>query len=408
MTKVVYLTNGLTHYYNLVLSKLDQREDIEMVVVAPKDGGDNIGEGVYLTESGVTFRVQRLPEFSRFRIYTSFRGLAAFLWSEKPNVVITSEIHLFGFFLCPSVILATKLLRLKLILQSIPFRLPTYDVAKKRCLDRSQIVDQLPIPIQLVVRGLRLEPLLRRFYVFLRRHAFRRADAHLNYIEEAVDIFGSYGVPKERIFITYNSPDTDAYLKIEKQLEGSPPILPQNKRRLVHVGRLVEWKKVDLLLCAFARVQIKFPDAELLIIGAGPLEPQLKEMAVMLKVADSVRFLGGVYDLSLLAQYLRASSVYVLAGMGGLSINDAMFHRLPVICSVCDGTEKKLVREGFNGKFFCGGDEDDLVKKISELFVDPELCGQMGMHSRQIIDKEINIHTVIAGYRQALTHVMSH
>jgi len=406
--KVLYLTNGLTHYYNLVLNRLDQQPDMEVIVVVPGNVSGNIGEGVYQTESGVTFKFYRLDEVSRFRAYTTFKGLARLLMRETPDAIITSEIHLLGFVLSLSLVLTTKLLRVKLILQSIPFRLPKYLDAKNRCTERSQAIGQLPWLMMLMIRGLGLERVLRMSYLLLRKYAFRRVNAHLNYVEDAIDIFGSYGVPKEKIFITYNSPDTDAHIETEKLAETMPPVLPHSSQRLVHVGRLVEWKRVDLLLRAFARIRESFPAAELLVIGTGPLEERLKEVAVILKVDDSVRFVGGVYDPSLLARYLRASSVYVLAGMGGLSINDAMFHRLPIICSVCDGTEKKLVRDGFNGRFFREGDEDDLVLKISELLADPERCRQMGAHSREIIDKEINIHTVIAGYRQALMYVVSH
>jgi glycosyltransferase involved in cell wall biosynthesis len=100
-----------------------------------------------------------------------------------------------------------------------------------------------------------------------------------------------------------------------------------------------------------------------------------------------------------------SSTIYVLAGMGGLSINDAMCFGLPVICSVGDGTEKKLVRDGFNGKYFKEGDEDDLVEKITYLFTHPQLLRQMGHNSTAIIKNEINIHTVVKGFTDAFEFV---
>jgi len=60
---------------------------------------------------------------------------------------------------------------------------------------------------------------------------------------------------------------------------------------------------------------------------------------------------------------MSASSVYVLAGMGGLSINDAMAYGLPVICSVCDGTERDLVTHHGNGLFFRENNVVDLSVK---------------------------------------------
>jgi len=87
--------------------------------------------------------------------------------------------------------------------------------------------------------------------------------------------------------------------------------------------------------------------------------------------------------------------------MGGLSINEAMCYGLPVICSIGDGTEKMLVRDGVNGRYFRDGDEDDLIRKISDLLRDPALREKMGARSTRIIREEVNIHTVIDGYLRA-------
>jgi glycosyltransferase involved in cell wall biosynthesis len=186
------------------------------------------------------------------------------------------------------------------------------------------------------------------------------------------------------------------------KIEAEPRILPHNPHRLLHVGRLVEWKRVDMLMRAFARVRVRFPDSELLIIGSGPEEEKLKKMADELQLGASVTFLGGVYDQELLGQYYLAASLYVLAGMGGLSINEAMCFGLPILCSICDGTEKVLVREGVNGRYFRDGDEDDLFEKIVYFFDHPEKTQLMGHESEEIIRNEVNIQTVLEGYLRAL------
>jgi glycosyltransferase involved in cell wall biosynthesis len=231
-------------------------------------------------------------------------------------------------------------------------------------------------------------------------------NAHVNYLEDAYEILGSYGVGKRKIFITYNSPDTDILLNAFKEARLSEPILPENKHRLIHVGRLVKWKKADLLIDAVARLKNKYPDLELVVIGDGPQLEDLKIQAANLALESSVLFVGGVYDPVFLGKYFIASSVYVLAGMGGLSINEAMCFNKPVVCSVCDGTEKKLVREDYNGKYFKDSNLDDLVQKLDYLLANPELIKQMGFNSGEIIKKEVNIHKVISGYVNAFNYVM--
>jgi glycosyltransferase involved in cell wall biosynthesis len=87
--------------------------------------------------------------------------------------------------------------------------------------------------------------------------------------------------------------------------------------------------------------------------------------------------------------------------MGGLSINEAMCFSKPVVCSVADGTEKRLVREGYNGHYFESGSLDSLQEVIKKLFSNPEMIMKMGQRSREIIEKEINIHTVLGNYMEA-------
>lgn len=404
VVKVFFLDNGLTHYYNQVLNRLNTLPGVEMIAVVPKSTSASIGDAVKQTRQGINFRVCELAEYS-FAFYSSFRGLRELLVQEKPDIVIVGEFHLFTFVLNIPVILAMRRLGSKLILKSIPFRIRTYDEAKKMLDEPSKAIRKLPRPLATIISLSGVERLLQRVYLSLRKRAFTLPDAHADYTERAYEIFGSYGVPREKIFITSNSPDTDIMLAVRASLEGAAPVLPPCEHRIIHVGRLVEWKRVDMLIRALARVRRRFPDAELVVAGFGPEEDTLKQLAAELGLQNSVHFLGGVYEPGLLGKYFLASSLYVLAGMGGLSINDAMCFGLPVICSVCDGTEQKLVREGENGRYFRDGDEDDLTEKIIWMFEHPEERKRMGEFSTQIIRNEVNINTVLKGFADAFAYV---
>jgi glycosyltransferase involved in cell wall biosynthesis len=194
-------------------------------------------------------------------------------------------------------------------------------------------------------------------------------------------------------------------LKAKDEADLQENILPANRFRIIHVGRLVSWKRVDLILNAAAALKYRFPAIEVLIIGDGPKRNELEKLAESLGITENVRFIGAVYDPVLLGRYYKASSVYVLAGMGGLSINEAMIYGKPVICSAADGTEKKLVRDNFNGKYFEKGNLENLVEKIDFLLCNPKLIEDMGKNSQKIILEEVNIHTVITGYIRAFNYV---
>lgn len=398
--KVMFLFQGLPHYYNYVLNRLNRVPGLQVLNVIPRQT-DRLPDGVYQTREDIEFRVCELDEYS-FGGGTFFRGFWRLLITERPDVLVVTDAHLRGLYRAPATRAVLRLLGVPVILKTIPFRMETYDEARRRT--SQYFRDNLTAsPIRLLRLALST---LRRLW---RLHAYRRQcrlpAAHVNYVEAAYDIFGSYGVEPERIFITYNSPDTDRLLEVRRRLlsEGVDKFVCAH--RLIHVGRLARWKRVDLLLRAVARLRPSFPDLELLVIGSGPMANDWKQLAAELDLGASVRFLGGVYDPEELGRYLMTSAVYVLAGMGGLSINEAMCFGRPIVCSVCDGTERHLVQDGYNGYVFQDADLDDLCRCLTDLLRDPARTAEMGRNSLEIIAGRVNIHTVIAGYVRALNYV---
>jgi glycosyltransferase involved in cell wall biosynthesis len=404
--KVLYITNALTHYYNLVLSKLNQEDDIELICLAPKGNNSyQVGAGVKLTNEGINFKVIALEEKRRFYLYFTFKGLAKTIADERPDIVVVLGATLPAFLFDFSLRRVVRLYKIAIILKDHPFRLLSYPEALQAIDNSNRTFNSLPSLINKIISMLRVDRVLSRVQLEIKRRSLLLPDAHVNYID-ASDILSSYGVDREKIFITRNSPDTDSLFATKEEIKTLPIILPENPYRLIHVGRLVTWKRVDMLINAFATVQQMYSSAELLVIGTGPEEERLKQIVMQLGLGESVKFLGGVYEQTQLGQYLIESSLYVLAGMGGLSINDAMCFGLPILCSVCDGTEYFLVREGQNGRYFIDSDEEDLTKKIVWFFENLEKAENMGAVSERIIMDEVNVHTVIDGYKDAFGYVM--
>ena len=128
------------------------------------------------------------------------------------------------------------------------------------------------------------------------------------------------------------------------------------------------------------------------IVGDGPELENLKTLVNSLDAPSYIQFKGAVYEGETLSKLFLGSGVYVLAGMGGLSINEAMTHSLPVICSVADGTEKHLVYEGVNGYYFTDGDANSLKGAIEKMCSSDMTA--MGNASLKIIQDRINLQQV--------------
>ncbi|MBI1312877.1 glycosyltransferase [bacterium] len=78
------------------------------------------------------------------------------------------------------------------------------------------------------------------------------------------------------------------------------------------VGRMVTIKRLDILLAAFHKVRCQLPDAQLALVGSGPLEESLKASVRQNRLEQAVKFVGPVARDGLAAWY-RAADATVLA-----------------------------------------------------------------------------------------------
>lgn len=404
--KVLFTFGGMPHYLNAMLEKL-QAKGADITVVSPRKGNATIGKGVKMVEEGA-YRHLNTQEKKMYYGKSGFPALPDIIADERPDIVVLGWPYFLQVFFQPSLRRALKRCGARLVIREIPFQTPPY----------GQIRDyfrQHPMYDE----GMHLLSTGKAFYLRqwltarIRKYCYARVAGTLNYSTAAYDILPSYGVKREQIHVTYNSTDTEALWREKASVLAAPALLPPSERRLLHIGRLVKWKRVDLLIEAFARTLTQYPDAELVIVGNGPELDNLKKQATALGLPlrskeengvdgrGCVRFIGAVYDPKELGAYMNEATVYVLAGMGGLSINDAMTYALPVVCSVCDSTERDLVTDGRNGLFFRDGDADSLTEKILQLLASPQECRRMGQESERIIREQINIDTVCERYLKA-------
>ncbi|GAB3927980.1 glycosyltransferase family 4 protein [Larkinella terrae] len=399
---VCFMMAGLPHYFTLVLNKLATDYSIEVSIIKPNKRSKSIGSGVHEETGNNRFQILDLEEYTTWYGKPFFKDIQSVLLEKKPDLLVVSWPYILHFAMSRSFWQWTRRQEIRLIYRDIPFNVPEWGKVREFYYGVGNQNEDFSLTRKKTLSGY-LNTLA---LTLMRRIYMHRADAHVYYVDDAYQIAGSYGIPREKIFITANSPDTDELLAAFEQVQREEPVLPPNPYRLIHVGRLVKWKRVDLIIETVKRLQTSYPDIELLVVGYGPEEENWKKLAVDEGVESRVKFVGGVYDSVSLGRFLHASAIYVLGGMGGLSINDAMCFAKPVVCSVADGTEKRLVREGYNGGYFENGNADSLTEKIDNLLADPQRVKTFGEHSLQIIRNEVNIHTVLKEYVRAFEYVV--
>lgn len=107
------------------------------------------------------------------------------------------------------------------------------------------------------------------------------------------------------------------------------------KNRLLYVGRLVPGKGVQVLVDSFRDIIKDIPSARLVIIGSGPDEAKLKQMANDYSLNDVIEFKKHLNDEALLEEYQKCS-IFVLPSFSEglpLTILEAMACKKPVIAT---------------------------------------------------------------------------
>ncbi|WP_030671291.1 glycosyltransferase family 4 protein [Streptomyces cellulosae] len=165
---------------------------------------------------------------------------------------------------------------------------------------------------------------------------------------------------------------------------------------VVCVSRLVPRKGQDTLIRAMPRILAAEPDAVLLIVGGGPYEKDLRELAHEWGVAGSVRFTGPVPWSELPAHY-GAGDVFAMpcrTRRGGLDVEglgivylEASATGLPVVAGDSGGAPDAVL-DGETGWVVRGGSAEQAAERVVALLGDAELRRRMGERGRAWVEEK--------------------
>ena len=159
------------------------------------------------------------------------------------------------------------------------------------------------------------------------------------------------------------------------------------------VGRLVYYKGFDYLIRAMRQI-----DAQLLLIGEGPLHQQLLEQVTTSGVQDKVSFLGNVSDLR---PYYHACDVFALPSIAvseafGIVQLEAMACGKPVVNTQLPSGVPWVSQNGITGITVPPCDVDALAEAVSVLLAQPELAARYGRAARRRVEQEFATERMLA------------
>lgn len=194
--------------------------------------------------------------------------------------------------------------------------------------------------------------------------------------DRAVEYFKAYGASDEKIVKhPFTSLKKEQLLlepySLEQKSELKRELGIEDKPMFVAVGQFITRKGFDILLDAWGKAN---PQAQLYIIGGGPLEEQYLQFIKENSLND-VHIIGFKKPDELRRYYL-ASDVFVMPtreDIWGLVVNEAMAVGLPVITSDHCTSGNELVVNGENGYIYKCEDTDKLAEYIKMLADDEAL-----------------------------------
>ena len=170
------------------------------------------------------------------------------------------------------------------------------------------------------------------------------------------------------------------------EIAARPAFMQAGKSYVVSVGRLVKQKGFDRLLTAWQQICGNFPSWRLAIIGAGPDETELKNLAAALGVQSTVDFVPPVKNLT--AVYQQAD-VYALASRAEgfpMVLLEAMAAGVPAISFNCTGPDV-IIRNGIDGVLVKQNDVSQLAAQLSNVMQNAPVRRDLGEHAKAVVER---------------------
>jgi len=189
------------------------------------------------------------------------------------------------------------------------------------------------------------------------------------------------GIPPEHVHLCYNGVDLTRFRRAPA---SRPASLPAGVLVVGAVGVLRPEKGHTILLDAFGELQATVPNLKLLILGSGPMLPELQDRAQKLGIRDACIFEPSTDRVD---DWLQSIDIFVLP-----SLNEALSNALmeAMACGCCPiasrvGGNPELIEDGVRGLLFEPGNSADLAQKLRALIGNVELRDRLAAAAHDFV-----------------------
>jgi glycosyltransferase involved in cell wall biosynthesis len=218
--------------------------------------------------------------------------------------------------------------------------------------------------------------------------AFRFCDRVVCNSQAAADQLVEKGLARRRVVVIRNGLRLQDFTQARPTLPRESGIL-----RVGMIARMNTWSKNHkLFLQAAARIAARLPNVEFVLVGDGPVRPDLEKVAHKLGLGQNVLFLGDRRDIPGILASLDVSVLPSESESLSNVIIESMASGVPVIASDVGGNPE-LIGEG-RGILVSAGSETELAKAMGDLLQDDALRSRLGENSKTFAQNNFAIESL--------------
>ena len=230
--------------------------------------------------------------------------------------------------------------------------------------------------------------------------AFRWCDAVVCNSHAAADRLVEQGLRKSRVVVIGNGLPASAFGE-------TVPALPRGKA-LLRVGMIARmntpFKNHKVFLRAAARLCGRFPSLEFVLIGDGPLRPELEREAESLGLKDHALFLGDRQDIAAVLASLNVSVLPSSSESLSNAILESMAAGVPVVASRVGGNPELVSTD--RGMLVAPDDDKALADAIESLLRDPAMRIALGANAKRFVQANFTVEQMHRRYEELYAELL--
>jgi glycosyltransferase involved in cell wall biosynthesis len=229
---------------------------------------------------------------------------------------------------------------------------------------------------------------------------FRWADCVVCNSQAAADRLLQQGLPGQRLRVIGNGLPPAAFAQPE-------PLIPRREAafRVGMIARMnARSKNHGFLLNVAARLKDRLQDFELVLVGDGPLRPELERQASELGITDSVQFLGDRRDIPNILASLDVTVLPSASESLSNAILESMAAGVPVVANNVGGNAELITKD--RGILVPSDDEESLASALTTLAANQPLREDLGRSARKFAQENFTIEQMQKRYDELYSSLL--